>query len=123
MIDETIHPAASWLINYGKNHDSDLSQDDNGDGINLLTAYALDLNPHKHLAGNMPRPIVSDLDLQINFYATSAGITYRVETSQDLKTWTTQGITLSEITPDNRRNATVPLNATHTFLRLVFTEN
>ncbi|MCX6873760.1 MAG: leucine-rich repeat domain-containing protein, partial [Verrucomicrobia bacterium] len=48
-----------------------------------------------------------------------AEITYSVETSVNLQTWVTDGVSLSELAPDNTRIATVDRLAPVRFLRLV----
>ncbi len=58
----------------------------NGDGVTLLMAYALNLNPNLNLRRQLPRPILThDATLRINFFAAAAGISYTVQTSTDLK--------------------------------------
>ena len=44
-IDERACPAAPWLVSHGLPYDTDLNQDLNGDGVTLLMAYALGLDP------------------------------------------------------------------------------
>ena len=45
VINETTYPAASWLLEGGLWYDTDLHHDPDGDGVPLLTAYALGLDP------------------------------------------------------------------------------
>jgi hypothetical protein len=82
-------------------------------------AYALDLDPHENLQGNLPAPILTGDSLTLTFPANAPGITYTAQTSTDLQTWTTDGVTLSDLDPDNHRTAVVPLDAPQRFLRLV----
>jgi hypothetical protein len=56
--------------------------------------------------------------LSLNFHATSAGITYRAETSTDLRTWTTNGVTQSVPGADGRSTATIARDGPQRFLRL-----
>ena len=63
-------------------------------------------------------PIFEDSKLNISFLAAIPGITLTPETSTDLQTWTTQGVTLSEIGVDNRRTASVTVDAPERYLRL-----
>ena len=84
MINETTYPAASWLLAHGLWYDTDLQQDTDGDGVNLLMAYALDLDPRLNLRGSLPAPVLGPVTLSLSFHGTSPGITYQVETSTDL---------------------------------------
>jgi hypothetical protein len=59
---------------------------------------------------------------QITSVTIPEGITYHAETSTDLKTWTTNGITLSGPDPRNHRTASIPSNSQNRFLRLVVTQ-
>jgi hypothetical protein len=100
-------------------HDTDLHQDHNGDGVSLLMAFALDLNPNINLSGSMPVPVLDGNTLNMSFHAASPGITYRVETSIDLKNWGTDGVTMSGLGPDNQRTASVVMDLPQRYLRLV----
>ena len=113
-------PLALWLIEYGIVPDADISDDLNGDGVSLLMNYALNLYPTQNQAGNTPQ---LDFDnpqpgvISIWYYATQANVTYTVDTSTDLETWTTNGVTLTPLN-GNYRAAWVPQTGTHQFLRL-----
>jgi hypothetical protein len=99
--------------------DADLHLDTNGDGVNLLMAYALNLDPNQNLSGSLPVPITSADSLSISFHAASEGITYTVQTTADLRASTTDGVTLSEIDAGGQQTATVSLGDEGRFLRLV----
>jgi hypothetical protein len=118
-IDERACPAAPWLVAHGFAYDTDLHLDHNGDGVSLLMAYALDLNPQLNLGGRLPVPVMDAESMTMSFHAASPGITYRVETSTDLRTWRTDGVTLSGLDADNKRTAAVRRDAPQRFLRLV----
>ena len=119
MINEATYPAASWLLAHGLSYDTDLHQDPDGDGVTLLMAYALDLDPRHNLQGSLPVPVLDGSTLSLSFHATSPGITYRVETSTDLTHWTTTGVTQSAPGADDRSTATVLRDSPDRFLRLV----
>lgn len=119
-IDEATYPAASWLLTHGLGYDSQLNEDPDGDGVNLLTAYALNLDPRLNLQGRLPAPALGEDSLSLSFHASSPGITYRVETSTNLAEWSTTGVTQSAPGADGRSTATVPRDEPHRFLRLVF---
>jgi len=119
-------PIVIWLGENGFPIDTDILSDPNSDGVNLLMAYALGLDPKLNLAGSLPQPVLthgSPGTLAIEFHGDSEGVTYRVETSTDLETWTTDGVTLSVPDEDGLRTATVAVAAGDTarFLRLVIT--
>lgn len=59
-----------------------------------------------------------DSTLSVSYLATIPGITLTPETSTDLQNWTTEGVTLSEIGEDNRRTASVTVDAPERYLRL-----
>ena len=70
-------------------------------------AYALGLNPNQQLWSRLPSPVL-DADTQtlsLSFHGASAGISCLVETSTDLQNWTTEGVTLSDLDPDNRTSS------------------
>jgi hypothetical protein len=119
MINEATYPAASWLLKHGLWYDSALRQDPDGDGVNLLTAYALNLDPRLNLRGRLPGPVLGANTLSLNFHASSPGITYTVETSTNLTHWTTTGVTQTAPGADGRSTASVLRDAPQRFLRLL----
>ena len=118
VIAETTHPAASWLLEHGLWYDTDLHPDPDSDGVSLLMAYALDLDPNLNLQGSLPVPALNGNTLSLSFHSTSPGITYKVETSTDLHEWKLKGVTQSAPGPDGRSTATVSLDSPRRFLRL-----
>ena len=118
-IDETTNPAAPWLLGHGLSHDTDLHQDLNGDGVSLLMAYALNLSPDMNLQGNLPQPVVDGSSFSMAFHSTSEGITYTVESSTDLKTWTATGVTVTDPDLSGMVTASVERNFPQRYLRLV----
>jgi len=105
-------------MTHGLPYDSDLEEDRNGDGVELMMAYALNLDPNENLAGALPKAQIDESNLSIDFYASASGIVYAVETSHDLRTWTRESVTLSEIDADGFRRASVPRLQSRQFLRL-----
>ena len=99
--------------------DSDLNSDSNNDGVNLLMAYALDLDPNQNLGGSLPRPVLTAGQLSLSFHAGAAGIIYAVETCTDLTDWTTEGVSLSAPDENQVRTATVDRSGPSRFMRLV----
>jgi hypothetical protein len=121
MLENPVSPTTLWLVSQGLPHDADLNQDLNGDGVSLLMAYALGLDPHANLSSRLPAPVLTNRYLSLTFPAAANGITYTVETSTDLQHWTTEGVTFSDLDPGQRRTASARLDTPRRFLRLVVT--
>ncbi len=122
-IAESDDPVGTWLSSLGQRSTADigtvdLSADENGDGVNLLMAYALNLDPEQNLAGRMPQPVVAGNQLSMSYYSGAAGVTYRVETSGNLRDWTTEGVTISPPDANQVRTASVPAGSGARYLRL-----
>ena len=113
-------PVILWLSGYGYPIDTGMGQDMNGDGVALQTAYALDLDPHLDLSESLPKPEIDSGMMGIRFYAAAEGIEYIVETSVNLLSWSTTGISLSGPDAENYRIASVNLDLPCRFLRLRF---
>jgi hypothetical protein len=111
-------PMPPWLLVNDLPHDSDIASDHNGDGVTLLMAYALDLNPHNAHPG-LPNPTMTPATLGIEFYASAPGITYTAQTSDNLSDWVTEGITLSEVDSEGKRTASVTRDSSRRFIRLM----
>ena len=116
MGDET--PVNAWLISHNLPHDSNLQSDPNGDGVNSLMAYALDLDPNENLNGSMPKPAVTESQMGLKFFAGAAGITYVVETSTDLQSWRVDDVTISGPDANQFRAATVNRSGPVSYMRL-----
>jgi len=112
-------PASLWLWDNGFPPDTDMLSDANNDGVILLLSYALNLNPNINLSGKMPKSVLSGGKLSISFFAGREDINYTVETSMNLKDWTTSGVTLGDLDQNQHRTATVAASSQSRFLRLV----
>ncbi|MCX6872431.1 MAG: leucine-rich repeat protein [Verrucomicrobia bacterium] len=112
-------PVAIWLLGNALPHNADLQDDPNGDGVSLLLAYALNLDPQQDLSGSLPEPVVAANQLSISFFAGRAGVSYAVESSTDLQHWSSAGVTVSAPDQDQRRTATVNMTDPYRCLRLV----
>ncbi|MCX6876428.1 MAG: leucine-rich repeat protein [Verrucomicrobia bacterium] len=117
----TLSPVAAWLLDNGFPADTNLQADPNGDGVNLLTAYALDLEPRRDLSGSMPEPVLAGNELSLTFHAGRADVTYAVEASSDLQSWSATGVILSAADASKFRTASVPMTGPRRFLRLALT--
>ena len=118
MIDPVTQPAAFWLLFNGQDSNADLNTDINLDGVSLLMAYALNLDPRLNLSGRLPQATLQGDALGMTFYAASPSLTYRVEASADLVHWSTDGITQTALNRDGMSTATVPRSGPAQFLRL-----
>jgi hypothetical protein len=114
-----LSPIAIWLISNGLPADSILQADPNRDGVNLLMAYALNLDPAENLSGSLPRPVIAGNQLCFTFYAGSEGVTYTVLSSADLKEWKADKIVLSPLDASKFRTASVSMLDSQCFMRLV----
>ncbi len=113
MMDEAAYPAVPWLVRHGLAYDTNLHQE------GLLMAYALNFSPHSRTS-LLPEPIIDPATdtLNLSFHAASPGITYIVESSADLQSWSTDGVRLSDLGADNKRTAMVDRDSGNRFLRL-----
>lgn len=111
-------PSTTWLIANSLTPDTPLTSDPNSDGVSLLMAYALALNPHENLAGRMPVAVATEDGLSMSFHGAAEGVSYRVEACTDLSNWSVEGVRLSEPNPEGQRTATINSGATDVFLRL-----
>ena len=99
---------------------TDPASDLNHDGVNLLMAYALDLEPRENLSASMPQAAFSEEELTMTFFGDQPGVTYAVELSTDLINWSTEEVVLSEPDSEGIRSATVDTDGIEAaFLRLV----
>jgi len=122
-IDESMYPAALWLLTHGYDYTTNLEQDLNGDGVELLMAYALNLNPHDNLTGQMPQVVMSPGMMSMTFYGESAGVIYQVGASSDLINWSTIGVTTSPPDVDGLRTASKVKDGPAEFMRLSVVED
>ncbi|MEY3897945.1 MAG: hypothetical protein RLZZ214_3466 [Verrucomicrobiota bacterium] len=106
----------NWLLGYNLPLNSDLTSDANGDGVSLLMAYALNLDPGQYLGGSSPQPVMTAEEMSMSFYAGAGGVTYVVETSPDLVSWGTEGVSYSDL--NQVRTATVSRTPSSRFMRL-----
>ena len=112
------NPVTPWLILNNLPLDSNLQDDPNQDGVNLLMAYALNLDPNKNLAGSLPKPILGNNQMSMSYYSGTPGISYTVLTSTDLVHWTTNGVTVSAPDANQIRTATVTTGSSSRFMSL-----
>jgi hypothetical protein len=114
-----VSPWPPWLVAYGFAFDLDPLTDANGDGVPLLMAYALALDPRRQLGPSMPRPQITGQQMRMVFFAGREELVYAVEASADLKHWSSAGVSLSAPDADGHRTASLPINSQQRFMRLV----
>jgi hypothetical protein len=114
--------AALWLARNGLPQDTDLALDLNGDGVSLLMAYALGLDPSLNQAGSLLVPVVDQEKFGISFYGANPRVEYTVERSIDMKQWTAQDVLITEPDASGQRTAWIDRNFARSFLRLVVSE-
>lgn len=98
----------SWLSGYSLPADGTgagaLSADPDGDGLSNLLEYALGGNPASNASAPAPQTEVADNSLQLVFFRARSDLTYQVEGSSDLSTWSTLATNPGQV----GTNVTVP---------------
>jgi hypothetical protein len=112
----------TWLLKWGLPYDSAMLSDSNNDGVSLLLAYALNLNPTQNLSDSLPKAELTADGLAMSFYCGTEGINYAVESSVDMINWSQEGIVMTA--PDGAlfRTATLDTSAPGRFMRLVVSQ-
>ena len=118
MMGSNDSPTSNWLLSKGLPVNTNINSDANGDGVKLLMAWALNLNPYDNLCGNIPKPVIVGNQMNLTFYAGATGITYTVETSCDLNIWSSAGVTLSAPDPNQMRTASASISGSCLYMRL-----
>lgn len=111
-------PTSAWLLSKGFPANFSINSDLNGDGVSLLMARALNMDPFQNLSGEMPKPVFSGGQMDLSFYAGAAGISYVVEISCDMVHWSSEGVTLSAPDVDQMRTASADQSGPCLFMRL-----
>lgn len=109
-----ITPEFTWLVSNAIPGNTNFLSDANGDGVNLLMAYALNMNPNAR--NSLPQLVLGASQMSLSFYSATPGVTYGVRTSNDMLNWTAEGVTLSG--PMTNRTATVAISGQQRFMRL-----
>lgn len=115
-----VNPLASYLEAAGipANQRGPLDDPD-GDGLANLLEFALGLAPGTANPDGAPDVAIADTLLTLTYTrAQTSGVTYEVETTTDLITWTTAGVTQGTPDASNIVTATIPLDVPGRFLRL-----
>ena len=111
-------PLSSWLFFNGLPSNASLTSIQNKDGVPLLMDYALNLDPTKNQGANIPKPVISGNLMSLTYYAGSPSVTYSVEASPDLQSWSTSGVTTSAPDINNFCTSAISLSGSSCFMRL-----
>ncbi len=68
-----------------------------GDGVSNLMKYALNLQPFTNCTTLVPRPTRVGSTLTMTFQASHSDVTYTVQVSNDLQSWTTSGVVIQTV--------------------------
>ncbi|MES2658619.1 MAG: leucine-rich repeat domain-containing protein [Verrucomicrobiota bacterium] len=111
-------PGSNWLLSKGLPANSAMLSDSDGDGVNLLMAYALNLDPFANLTKKVPQPVFGTGQMSLSYFAGNNAVTYSVKTSTDMVDWTETGVSLSAPDTSQMRTATVVAPGGNRFMRL-----
>jgi hypothetical protein len=123
------NPLETFLTNAGVPANLRGPNDDpDGDGLDNLVEYALDLNPNGNggaFTGSPPLLSITPTLLQLTYRRVRNDVTYIVETSPNMApgTWTTVGVTQGTPAGNGTTTASIPLSPGSGFLRLSVTKN
>jgi len=110
-------PVPVWLLQNGFAYNAGTSAP-NGDGVSLAMDYALNLNPTQNESAAQPMATISGTAMSMQYYASSPGVTYTVETSADLVNWSSTGVIVSGPNANGIDTASVPMTGNAMFMRL-----
>ncbi len=110
----SITPEFTWLYSNAIPGNANFLSDANGDGVNLLMAYALNMDPNAR--NSLPQPVFGASQMSLSYYSATPGVTYAVRTSNDMLNWSTEGVVISG--PMTNRTATVARSGPQRFMRL-----
>jgi probable HAF family extracellular repeat protein len=92
------------------------------DGLSNFLKYAFNLDPFVAESGNLPQPGIVNGQLVLVFQKLRPDVTYTVEASRDLATWSTQGVVI--VNNGNQITASYSLTGVGTaFMRIVLNYN
>lgn len=111
-------PLVEWLIDHGLPYDANLEQNVGANGINLLIAYAFDLDPEMPELAQMPQAYWDGQRLKMEYVQGRTDVIYRAECSEDLVEWTTEGVTVAPVAESSRVVASTESLQGHGFLRV-----
>lgn len=117
---------ASWISSQGYSGTNALAASDpDGDGVNNLLEYGLSLDPKNRALKGIPSSDLNGNNFTLSYRKdpSKTDLTYRVEWSTDLKTWSTVGVTDQVVSSkegvETHEASVATQNDTKKFLRLV----
>jgi hypothetical protein len=112
--------APTWLGFQGLPPDADWESPPAGSGstVPLITSYALNLDPHRKPESQLPRPQIVGNELRLSYYAGRSDVNYIIETSSDLKQWTSSGVIIGSPDANQIRTARITRTGRGAFLRI-----
>ncbi len=115
-------PQTSWLLSKGLAYHTDIESDLNQDGVDLLMAYALDLNPYQNLSGSLPSPQVVAGNLTISYFAGRSDLIYQVEAWDGTNPWSAENVILGPLNEEQVQTASLTMTGPKAFLRLAVSQ-
>ena len=71
------------------------------------------------MIAHIPQSVLVGNQIKFTFYAGNSNVTYTVQSSTDLTTWSTAGVTISAPDANNQRTASATLSGPSCYMRLV----
>ncbi|WP_309399239.1 leucine-rich repeat domain-containing protein [Cerasicoccus maritimus] len=103
-----------WLVEQELSYDTDIATATSAQGEPLIIPYALDYSPTESA---QPEPVPADGNkLELTYFANREGVTYTVLASENLSSWSTDGVTISPPNSDGYSTASVDLGDQPKFL-------
>jgi hypothetical protein len=121
---ESVH----WLMANGFAGEQDMTEDINNDGVSLLAAFALGLDPEQNNSDQLPKLILNApfQNVEMQFYGAANGVNYTIMESTDMDEWSpTDSAYLNGPFGDGTLQYSRPLNTIEErlFLQLMFELN
>ncbi len=113
-------PIETWLIQNHLAHDTAVDTPSERTGVPFLISYASSIGAGDYVH---PIPMPSENAVDYIFSGAREDITYLVELSKDLSTWTSTGVIISEPDSEGMRTASLNLNDGRCFVRFRFVQD
>jgi DUF1680 family protein len=110
--------ATTWLAQHGYAAGTSMESDEDGDGVSLLEAYALGLEPSANPTGGIPVPSYTTEGMSLSFWGGREDVLYSAEWSKDLRSWSSHGIRTGEPDGGGMRTVLLPYGGQAQFMRL-----
>lgn len=85
-------PFESWKLANGLAANAAATSDSDGDGVALLAEYGLALSPGASSAAQLPAATIVGGELRLTYLRARGELSYTVESSSDLATWSSAGV-------------------------------